>query len=130
MPTPLVKLNHAVAGGMATTPDQGLALVDQLVASGELHDYHLLHATRADLLRRLGRNTDATAAYQEALNRARTDVERRYLARRLDEVSSRHTRLDHCVPESFPDQRSSGGRPNVQAHSDGVGTATTGHGAT
>ncbi len=88
-PNPLVKLNHAVAVGMATTPDDGLALVDRLVASGELPDYHLLHATRADFLRRLGRNADASAAYREALNRARTNVERRYLTRRVKELSPR-----------------------------------------
>jgi RNA polymerase sigma-70 factor, ECF subfamily len=85
---PLVKLNQAVAVGMATGPEAGLALVGQLRASGELRDYHLLHATRADFLRRLGRNSDAMDAYREALNLARTEAERRYLAKRLQEVSS------------------------------------------
>jgi len=85
---PFVKLNHAVAVGMATGPEDGLALVDQLRASGELRDYHLLHATRADFLRRLGRNSDAADAYREALNLARTDAERRYLTKRLREVST------------------------------------------
>jgi RNA polymerase sigma-70 factor (ECF subfamily) len=60
--------------------------VDQLVRSGELRDYHLLHATRADFLRRLGRTIDA-AAYREALGRAGTDAERRYRKRRLEELS-------------------------------------------
>lgn len=88
MPYPLVALNHAVAVGMATTPGEGLALVDQLVASGELTDYHLLHATRADLLRRLGRTAEAAAAYREALSRAPAETERRYLTRRLEETRS------------------------------------------
>jgi RNA polymerase sigma-70 factor, ECF subfamily len=84
---PLVKLNHAVALGMATTHEAGLALIDQLVRSGELREYHLLHATRADFLRRLGRSIEADDAYREALSRARTDAERRYLRRRLEELS-------------------------------------------
>lgn len=86
--SPLVKLNHAVAVAMATGPDEGLALVGRLGASGELRDYHLLHATRADLLRRLGRNSEAADAYREALDLARTEAERRYLTKRLREVSS------------------------------------------
>jgi RNA polymerase sigma-70 factor (ECF subfamily) len=85
---PLVKLNHAVAVGMATGPEDGLALVDRLGASGELRDYHLLHATRADFLRRLGRANEAADAYREALNLARTGAERRYLSKRLREVST------------------------------------------
>jgi RNA polymerase sigma-70 factor (ECF subfamily) len=86
---PLVKLNHAVAVGMATGPEDGLALVGRLEASGELRDYHLLHATRADFLRRLGRNSEAADAYREALTLARTEAERRYLTKRLHEVSTR-----------------------------------------
>jgi RNA polymerase sigma-70 factor, ECF subfamily len=81
-----VRLNHAVAVGMASGPEDGLALVGQLAASGELRDYHLLHATRADFLRRLGRNSDAADAYRDALSLARTEAERRYLAKRLQEV--------------------------------------------
>jgi RNA polymerase sigma-70 factor (ECF subfamily) len=84
---PVVKLNHAVAVGMANNPEVGLALVDRLAASGELRDYHLLHATRADFLRRLGRNPAAAEAYRESLNLARTDAERRYLTKRLQEVT-------------------------------------------
>jgi RNA polymerase sigma-70 factor (ECF subfamily) len=72
---------------MAISPEHGLTLVDRLAASGELRDYHLLHATRADFLRRLGRNSEAAEAYRESLNLARTDAERRYLAKRLQEVS-------------------------------------------
>ena len=85
--SPIVKLNHAVAVGMADSPEQGLALVDRLAASGELRDYHLLHATRADFLRRLGRNPEAAEAYRQSLHLARTDAERRFLTKRLREVS-------------------------------------------
>jgi RNA polymerase sigma-70 factor, ECF subfamily len=85
---PLVRLNHAVAVGMAIGPEEGLALVGRLEATGELRDYHLLHATRADFLRRLGRNPEAAAAYREALILARTEPERRYLTKRLQEVST------------------------------------------
>ena len=73
---------------MASGPEHGLALVDRLAASAELRDYHLLHATRADFLRRLGRNSDAATAYREALSLARTEGERRYLAKRLQQVSA------------------------------------------
>jgi RNA polymerase sigma-70 factor, ECF subfamily len=85
---PLVKLNHAVAVGMATGPEDALALVAQLESSGELRDYHLLHATRADFLRRLGRNSEAADAYRESLNLVRIDAERRYLTKRLQEVNA------------------------------------------
>jgi len=83
IPTPVVQLNRAVAVAMADGPDAGLRLVDQLAESGALAGYHLLPATRADLLRRLGRHPEAAAAYREALTLAATDAERRYLARRL-----------------------------------------------
>jgi RNA polymerase sigma-70 factor (ECF subfamily) len=85
---PLVKLNHAVAVAMATTPQDGLALLEKLAASEALQDYHLLYATRADFLRRLGRTAQAAEAYREALARARTDAERRYLTNRLREVGA------------------------------------------
>jgi RNA polymerase sigma-70 factor (ECF subfamily) len=71
---------------MADGPDAGLAMVDALDESGELTDYHLLPATRADLLRRLGRHSEAAAAYRIAFDLAPTDAERRYLARRLAEA--------------------------------------------
>jgi RNA polymerase sigma-70 factor, ECF subfamily len=86
--SPFVELNHAIAVGMATGIANGLVLVDRLTESGALPDYHLLSATRADFLRRLGRDTEAATAYQEALNLARTDAERRYLTRRLHEISA------------------------------------------
>ena len=87
VPSAVVKLNGAVAVAMADGPDAGLALVDALAATGELAGYHLLPATRADLLRRLGRRTEAAEAYAEAAELARTDSERRYLSRRLTEVT-------------------------------------------
>jgi RNA polymerase sigma-70 factor, ECF subfamily len=85
LPTPVVELNHAVAVGMARGPEAGLRLVAALEASGQLAGYHLLPATRADLLRRLGRSDEAAAAYREALELTSTDAERRYLSRRLAE---------------------------------------------
>ena len=88
-PSAVVELNRAVAVAMADGPAVGLALVDQLAASGRLSGYHLLPATRADLLRRLGRTVEAAAAYREAVAQAATDTERRYLTRRLTEVTSR-----------------------------------------
>jgi RNA polymerase sigma-70 factor, ECF subfamily len=84
-PTPVVRLNAAVAVAMADGPAAGLALVDELAA--ELDEYHHLHAARADLLRRLGRRDEAAAAYEAALARCRNGAERRFLAARLAEVS-------------------------------------------
>jgi RNA polymerase sigma-70 factor (ECF subfamily) len=83
-PSPVVDLNRAVALAMADGLPAGLALVDELVASGRLDGYYLLPATRADLLRRAGRAGEARAAYQEALRLAPTEAERRYLAGRLE----------------------------------------------
>jgi RNA polymerase sigma-70 factor (ECF subfamily) len=85
--SPVVGLNRAVAVAMADGPDAGLALVDELEATGELRGYHLLAATRADLLRRLGRNDEARRAYNDALALVGAATERRYLERRLAEVS-------------------------------------------
>ncbi len=84
--TPVVALNRAVAIGMADGPAVGLALVDRL-AAGSLAGYHLLPAARADFLRRLDRRTEAAAAYREAVELATTDADRKYLERRLAEVS-------------------------------------------
>jgi RNA polymerase sigma-70 factor (ECF subfamily) len=88
-PTPVVALNRAVAVGMADGPEAGLALVDELEQGGALVGYHLMPATRADFLRRLGLFSAAEAAYRRALAMAPTDAERRYLARRLQEASNR-----------------------------------------
>jgi RNA polymerase sigma-70 factor (ECF subfamily) len=87
VPSPVVELNRAVAVAMADGPDAGLTLVDAIEATGALSGYHLLPATRADLLRRLGRRTEAAAAYRDALELATSDAERRYLARRLAETT-------------------------------------------
>ena len=87
VPSPVVALNRAVAVAMAEGPAAGLLLVDEIDESGTLAGYHLLAATRADLLRRLGRTEEAAAAYRQALELAPTDAEQRYLARRLREVS-------------------------------------------
>ena len=85
MPSPVVRLNRAVAVAMADGPAVGLQLVDQIAEAGELADHHLLAATRADLLRRLGRPAEAAAAYRRARDGTANEGERRYLARRLAE---------------------------------------------
>jgi RNA polymerase sigma-70 factor, ECF subfamily len=87
VPSAVVRLNRAVAVGMRDGPAAGLVLVEQLERAGELAGYHLLPATRADLLRRLGRRDEAAVAYREALELAPTEPERRYLARRLSETT-------------------------------------------
>jgi RNA polymerase sigma-70 factor (ECF subfamily) len=86
-PSAVIELNRAVAVGMANGPAAGLTLVDRLEADGALTGYHLLPATRADLLRRLGRVDEAADAYRDALALAGTDAERRFLHRRLADVS-------------------------------------------
>ena len=86
-PSPVVELNRAVAVAMRDGPPEGLALIDDLLARGELTDYHLLHAARADLLRRLGRSDAARQSYQRALELTRQEPERRFLARRLEELT-------------------------------------------
>jgi RNA polymerase sigma-70 factor, ECF subfamily len=88
LPSAVVELNRAVAVAMADGPQAGLVLVDALEASGQLSGYHLLKATRADLLRRLRRFEEAAVSYREALALAATEPERRFLARRLAEVSA------------------------------------------
>jgi RNA polymerase sigma-70 factor (ECF subfamily) len=86
-PTAVVALNHAVAVAMSEGLARGLAMVDELGASGALDGYHLFHAARADILRRLDHRKDASDAYQRALALATNQVERGYLARRLREVT-------------------------------------------
>jgi len=88
VPGPVVELNRAVAVAMADGPEAGLALVAALEDGGSLAGYHLLPATRADLLRRLGRHAEAATAYRAALALTATDAERRYLNRRLDEITT------------------------------------------
>jgi len=86
MPSPVVKLNRAVAVAMACDIDAGLAIIDELTNDPRLDRYHLLEATRADLLRRRGDESAAAAAYERALQLAPSDVERRYLRSRLEEL--------------------------------------------
>src|SRR5436853_585672 len=85
-PSPVIELNRAVAVAMRDGPAAGLALVDAILARGELTEYYLAHAARADLCRRLGRREDAIAAYQRALALTRQEPERRFLGRRLAEL--------------------------------------------
>jgi RNA polymerase sigma-70 factor (ECF subfamily) len=88
-PSPVVALNRAAAVAMAEGAERGLAQIDDLAASGSLRGYHLLSASRADLLRRLGRFDEAAAAYRDALALTRNEAERRFLEARLVEVSPR-----------------------------------------
>src|SRR5262249_34365587 len=86
-PTPVVRLNHAAAVAMAYGAEAGLSLVDVLAREGDLDAYYLLHAARADLLRRKGDKGAAARAYRKALALVQNGAERRYLARRLLEVA-------------------------------------------
>ena len=86
MPSPVVELNRAVAVAMRDGPAAGLALIDAILARGDLADYHLAHAARADLCRRLGRTAEARASYERALELAQQEPERRFLERRLKEL--------------------------------------------
>ena len=87
-PSAVIALNHAVAVAMSDGCENGLALIHQLGASGELDSYYLYHAARADLLRRLGRKEEALAAYDRTLSLTTNAVERRYLRRRIAELQS------------------------------------------
>ena len=86
-PTPVVELNRAIAVAMRDGPEAGLALVDALLYRGELAGYLPAQAARADLNRRLGRSSEAMRAYRRALELARQEPERRFLAKRLAEIS-------------------------------------------
>ena len=87
-PSPVVSLNRAVAIAMVDGPRPALALVDALAQAGDLDGYHLLHAARADLLRRLGARSEAAASYTRALALVTNDSERQFLERRLREVTA------------------------------------------
>ena len=87
-PTPVVSLNRAVAIAMRDGPRRGLVLIDELAAANDLDGYHLLHAARADLLRRLGLGEEAAKDYRRALELATNESEKRYLERRLREVQA------------------------------------------
>jgi RNA polymerase sigma-70 factor (ECF subfamily) len=82
----VVELNRAVAVAMRDGPAAGLALIDAILGSGDLEDYHLAHSARADLCRRLGRKAEARASYERALGLTRQEPERRFLERRLEEL--------------------------------------------
>jgi RNA polymerase sigma-70 factor, ECF subfamily len=84
--TPVIALNHAVAVAMSRGLEAGLEQIEQIAAAGDLDAYYLYHAARADLLRRLGRNPEALAAYERALSLNANAVERRYLRRRMAEL--------------------------------------------
>jgi len=92
-PSPVIEINRAVAVAMASSFADGLALLDEIESRGELSDFHLLPAARADLLRRLGRLVEAADAYRRALSLTHNDVERRFLLRRLADVTSRSSPL-------------------------------------
>ena len=86
-PSPVVELNRAIAVAMRDGPSAGLALIDAILLRGDLGDYHLAHSARADMYRRLGRATEARAAYKQALSLARQEPVRRFLDRRLRELA-------------------------------------------
>src|SRR5262249_7095272 len=85
-PSPVVALNRAAAVAMRDGPEAGLALIEGILARGDLREYHLAHSARADLCRRLGRTAEARAAYERALSLTRQEPERRFLEGRLAEL--------------------------------------------
>jgi len=87
-PSPIVELNRAVAVAMRDGPAAGLTLIEAILARGDLADYHLAHAARADLCKRLGKTVEARVSYQRALALARQEPERRFLERRLVELNA------------------------------------------
>jgi len=91
-PSPVGSLNRAVAVAMAEGPQRGLDLMKELAAASDLENYHLLHAARADMHRRLGSFADAAEEYEKALALVTNDSERRYLEKRLKEVKSAERR--------------------------------------
>jgi RNA polymerase sigma-70 factor (ECF subfamily) len=94
-PSPVIELNRAVAVAMRDGPEAGLALVDAIFERGDLRDYRLAYAARADFCRRLGRTADALAAYERALALARLEPERRFLERRIAELSAAGSRREN-----------------------------------
>jgi RNA polymerase sigma-70 factor (ECF subfamily) len=85
-PSPVIELNRAVAVAMRDGPEPGLSLIDAILAAGELKNYHLAHAARADLCRRLGLTAEARTSYQQALSLTQQEPERRFIERRLREL--------------------------------------------
>jgi RNA polymerase sigma-70 factor, ECF subfamily len=88
-PSPVIELNRAVAVAMRDGPSAGLVLINAILTRGDLQSYHLAHSARADLCRRLGRTADARTSYERALSLTQQEPERRFLARRLSELSDR-----------------------------------------
>jgi RNA polymerase sigma-70 factor (ECF subfamily) len=86
-PSPVVELNRAVAVAMRNTPEAGLVLIDAILSRGDLADYHLAHSARGELCRRLGRVEEARTSFTRALSLVRQEPERRFLERRLRELS-------------------------------------------
>jgi RNA polymerase sigma-70 factor (ECF subfamily) len=86
-PSPVIELNRAVAVAMRDGPLAGLALIDGILARGDLRDYHLAHSARAELCRRLGRTVEARACYEQALDLTKQEPERRFLMRRIRELT-------------------------------------------
>jgi RNA polymerase sigma-70 factor (ECF subfamily) len=86
-PSPVVELNRALAVATRDTPLEGLALIDAILSRGDLEDYCLAHAARADLCRRLGRRAEARASYAKALGLARPEPVRRFLMKRLNALA-------------------------------------------
>jgi RNA polymerase sigma-70 factor (ECF subfamily) len=86
-PSPIIELNRAVAVAMRDGPEAGLAIIDRILARGELREYRLAHAARAELCRRLGRTSEARASFERALALTKQEPERRFLERRLGELS-------------------------------------------
>jgi RNA polymerase sigma-70 factor (ECF subfamily) len=86
-PSPVVELNRAVAVAMRDGPLAGLVLIDDILARGVLQDYYLAHSARADLFRRLGKTGEARASYEKALELARPEPARRFLAKRLNQLT-------------------------------------------
>jgi RNA polymerase sigma-70 factor (ECF subfamily) len=85
-PSPVIELNRAAAIAMRDGPEAGLALIDAILVRGDLTDYHLAHGARGDLYRRLARTSEAISAYERALELATQEAERRFIARRLEEL--------------------------------------------
>ncbi len=96
-PTPIVALNHAVAIAMSRGLRRGVALIEELEASGELNDYYLMWSAKADLLRRMGNFIAAAAAYRRALAVVTSNPDRRFLQRRLKEVESGQEGIRGCA---------------------------------
>jgi RNA polymerase sigma-70 factor (ECF subfamily) len=91
-PSPVVELNRAVAVAMRDGPQDGLELIDEILARGELKDYHLVYSARAELCRRLGKSEEAKISYKRALSLAQQEPEKRFLERRLGELSQSEAR--------------------------------------